>query len=455
MTDDKKHQEKGTRSTKQGAEARKAAESLPPESPVTEWSLARRIVFRFCFVYLGLFCLATQISGSLLPILSFRGLGPLWPLREITAWVSRHVFGVTSGPVYIDPAIAGETAHYWIQAFWILVFAIFATTVWSLSDRKRRSYPRLYAWFRFFIRLGLAAQMLEYGMTKIIPTQFPPPSLNTLVTPVGNLSLNNLLWTSVGAAPAYEIFTGCAELLGGILLLLPRTTMLGALICLMDLSQVFVLNMAYDIGLKLTTLHLLALCLFLLAPELERLVDFFLLDRAVPVSKSTELFRTSGANRAAFMAQILVGVYLVAAFTYINLGYWYAVGPGSPRSPLYGIWDVEQLSIDGQVRAPALNDYDRRWRRIIFDGPDTAVFQRTDDSFARYRALINGNTLALSKGQSRTWKTVFTFRQPARDRLVIQGEMDGYKIQAQFRLVEFDTFRLLNSSFRWIRPSEP
>jgi hypothetical protein len=399
--------------------------------------------------------LATQVAGSLLPIVSFRGLGPLWPMRDITVWISQRVFGIDSTPVYIDPVTIGETAYYWAQAAWLFAASVLVTVVWTLADRNRSGYPRLYAWFRLFVRLGLAAQMMEYGMTKIIPNQFPPPSLNTLVTPVGNLSLNSLLWTSIGAAPAYEIFTGFAELLGAILLLFPRTTMLGALICLADLSQVFVLNMAYDIGLKLTTVHLIALTGLLLAPELKRLVDFFLLNRGVQPAAAPGLFRAPGSNRAALAAHVLIGVYLLGTFAYINGEYWYAAGAGSPRSPLYGIWDVEEISIDGEVRVPALNDYDRRWRRLIFDAPGSAVFQRIDDSFARYGASIDGSTLALTKGQSQTWKATFRVQQPAKDRLILEGEMDGYRIQAEFRLVEFDTFRLLNSGFRWLRSPEP
>jgi len=48
---------------------------------------------------------------------------------------------------------------------------------------------------------------------------------------------------SMGSAPAYEIFTGLAEVAGGLLLIVPRTTTLGALISLADMTQVFTLNM--------------------------------------------------------------------------------------------------------------------------------------------------------------------------------------------------------------------
>ena len=181
---------------------------MKQEANIQSWGRVTLETFRFCFVYFGLFALATQVTGSLLPVLSFRGFGPLWPMREITLWVAGQVFGIGPTSDSIDPGQGGETIYYWIQAFWLFVVAVAVTGVWSLLDRGRRNFTALHQWFRVFIRLGLAAQMLEYGMTKIIPTQFAAPSLTTLVTPVGDLSLNNLLWASIGAAPGYQIFTG-------------------------------------------------------------------------------------------------------------------------------------------------------------------------------------------------------------------------------------------------------
>ncbi len=430
---------------------------FPREPEAAHWGPAARIAFRFCFVYFGLFSLATQISGSLflIPHIEFRGLGPLWPMRAITFWIAAHIFGASDR--LVSAPTSGETVFFWAQTFWLLIAALIATAIWSVLDCRREDYVTLHKWFRLFIRFALAASMLEYGMTKIIPTQFPRPPLNTLLTPVGNLSLSALLWNSIGASPAYEIFTGCAETLGGFLLLVPRTTMFGAMICLADLTQVFVLNMTYDIGLKQISFHLILLALFLLSPDLARLANFFFLDRAAGPSTQPRLFRTRRANRIGLAGQIICGVYLLGMYTYINWSYWYAGGGGSPRSPLYGIWNVDQLSIDGQLRLPVLNDYDRRWRRVIFDSPNTMAFQRLDDSFARYAVSIDiyNNTLALTKGSSKRWKANFTFQRPAQDQLTLDGEMDDHKIHMQLQLIDFDTFRLLNSHFRWIRPDEP
>jgi hypothetical protein len=60
--------------------------------------------------------------------------------------------------------------------------------------------------------------------------------------------------------------------------------------------------------------------------------------------------------------------------------------------------------------------------------------------------------VTLSKGASRTWAARFQVSREGEDRLILDGNMDGHRIRAQLRLVSFDTLRLLNSSFRWVRP---
>ena len=401
---------------------------------------------RFCVVYFGLYSIATQIAGGvvLTPWFSFPALGTVWPMREITQWLAEHVFGLRTPLLFTGNS--GDTAFHWILNAWLLVLAVVITAVWSMLQPDRAHERTWLAWFRVFIRFALAAQMFYYGMAKIVPTQFPPPSLVTLVTPIGNLSLSDLLWTQVGASTAYQIFTGCAELLSGILLLVPQTTTLGALIGIVDMTQVFALNMTYDFGLKQISFHYLLMFAWMLATGPHRLTHLPLLDREVSVS------------RRALVGQLVFGAYLIGMFTWVATRSYYAAGgPGEPRSPLYGIWDVEEMRVNGETRPAVLNDYDRRWRRAIFDTPAVVVFQRTDDSFAHYEAAIDANSrrIALTKRNGGPWSASFTYDRPASDRLVLEGTMDGHALRLRLRLVDVDTFRLLNSRFRWVRPPDP
>jgi hypothetical protein len=426
---------------------------LQQEEQAPQWNLTIRIGFRFCFVYFGLYCLTTQILGSLFtnPEVDVPDPSTLWPMRQIIFWTAGHIFRVAHPLVY-NGSGSGDKTFDWVAAFCLLVFAILATCIWSLLDRRRENYATLYKWFRVFIRFALVSQMFAYGMAKLVPLQMPFPYLTKLLEPYGNFSPMGVLWSSVGASPAYEIFAGGAEMLAGILLIFPRMTTLGALACLIDSAYIFTLNMTYDVPVKLFAFHMILMSLFLLAPEFSRLADFFLSNRATAPSTQPPLFRTRRANRIALAVQIVIGMWLVGINAYGSWSEWHTFGGGRTKSPLYGIWNVEALSIDGQIRSPLLTDYDR-WHRVIFDFPERASFQRMDDTYAGYGASINVNdkTLALTKGDDKNWKGDFHFQRVAQDQLTLDGKMDGHMIHMQLQLVDRNKFLLVNRGFHWVQ----
>ncbi len=426
---------------------------LQQEPTARHWSLTCRVAFRLCFAYFGLFCLATQIFGALFPIpkVDVPDPGTLWPMRQITLWAAAHIFHAKLPLVYTDSG-SGDKTFDWVLVFCLLILAALATVIWSVLDRHRENYATLHKWFRVFIRFALASQLIVYGMDKAIPLQMPFPYLARFVESFREFSPMGVLWTSIGASPAYEIFAGCAEMLGGILLIFPRTTMLGALVALADMIQVFMLNMTYDVPVKLFSFHLILMSLFLLAPEFQRLADFFVRHRIVGPSTEAPLFSTSRTNRFALAAQIMLGLWMLGANAYGAWTDWHTFGGGRPRSPLYGIWTVDELSIDGQLRSPLLTDYDR-WHRAVFDSPERMSFQRMDDSFARYGAAINANekTLELTKDGDKNWKAHFTFERPAEDHLILDGNLDSHKIHMQLQLVDHSKFLLVSRGFHWIQ----
>jgi hypothetical protein len=423
------------------------------EIQIPHWSIARRVAFRFCFAYLGLYCFGTQIFGGLflIPKVEVPDPGSLWPMRQITFWTAAHLFHAKFPLIYTGSG-SGDKTFDWVFAFCVLVIATLATGIWSALDRRRENYSTLYRWFRLFIRFALASEMILYGMDKVIPLQMPFPYLTRLLEPFHDFSPMGVLWSSIGASRAYEIFAGCAEMLGGILLIFPRTAMLGALVSLADLTQVFMLNMTYDVPVKLFSFHLLLMALFLLAPEFQRLADFFFRNRTAGPSTAAEFFQTRRANRILLAGQIILGIWLVGVNGYTAWDGWHTYGGGRPKSLLYGIWNVSELSIDGQLRSPLLGDYDR-WQRAVFDFTDRMAFQRMDDSFARYGAAINGNdkTMALTKDSDKNWKANFTFQRVAEDQLILDGNMDSHKIHMKLQLVDYKEFLLVNRGFHWIQ----
>jgi hypothetical protein len=149
--------------------------------------------------------------------------------------------------------------------------------------------------------------------------------------------------------------------------------------------------------------------------------------------------------------QVLFGLYLGGLSVYGGIQSWRTYGGGRPKPSLYGIWDVEQMSIDGQVRSPLLTDYDR-WRRVLFDSTTAASFQRMDESFASFGSSISdkNSTLTLTKGSDKAWKAIFSFDRPAPGQLILDGTMDGHKTRLQLRLVDRSKLMLVSRGFHWI-----
>src|SRR5215831_13062713 len=211
-------------------------EPIQPRFNIPRWNLALRIAFRFWMIYLGLYCLATQAIISLFtgPIGGLPDPATLWPLRPLISWTATHILHVNAPLTVFWGGGSGSTdcMFGWVTAFCLLTIATVATGVWSFLDRRRENYAELHKWLRLVIRFALAGQMIGYGMAKVIPVQMAYPSLVRLLQPFGTLSPMGVIWSSMGAATAYQIFTGCVEVAGGVLLVVPRTVPLGALISL-------------------------------------------------------------------------------------------------------------------------------------------------------------------------------------------------------------------------------
>jgi hypothetical protein len=428
-------------------------QDIPVQQAPAKWSLAALVGFRFCIIYFLLFCALTQIITSFFPVPNIDVPDPssLWPFRQITFWIAAHVFRVRHDLVYTGSG-SGDKTFDWILAAWLLAFSALAAVAWSILDRRRESYSATLKWFRLFLRFALVSQMFVYGVSKVIPLQMPFPRLTKLVEPFGNFSPMGVLWASIGASTAYEIFTGSIEVLAGILLVIPQTAMAGVLLCLAASTQVFILNMTYDVPVKLFSFHLILMSLFLLVPEFSRLGNFLLWNRPVPAAVRPPLFRSSRANRIAFVSQILLGAFLLGMNGYVARDYWRVYGGGRPEPPLYGIWTVQQQTTDGVIRSPLIGDYGS-WRRFISDFPTVIVVQHMDDSFVPYGATLNSTDkiLTLTSGNDPNWKAVFHVARPALGQLTLDGTMDGHKVSMQLQLVDRNKFLLVNRGFHWIQ----
>src|SRR6202035_958409 len=330
----------------------------------------------------------------------------LW--NALVPWVGRHLFHADAS---VLPNGSGDTTYNYVQVFCFLAIASIATVVWTIRDRKRAHYARLHEGLRIYVRFALAAAMISYGAGKVIKSQFPDPSLDRLLQPYGDASPMGLVWTFMGSSTAYTFFAGAAEMIGGLLLTVRRTTLLGALVSLGVLSNIVALNFCYDIPVKLYSSHLLAMAVFLIVPDLRRLVDLLVLGRGVEPVAIQPLFRRLWLRRGA----LVLRTFIVLVYTAFLLNTTYqdnrTYSQRDPKAPLHGLWNVDEIAIDGQNRPPLVTDRER-WRRVIFDVPGMMAVQLMSDSRERYVLKLDKGTMTLGKRGDAKWKTTFSYAQP-------------------------------------------
>ena len=413
---------------------------------VPAWGPVRRALFRFVFSYLVLYNFPFPLNhvpvyGEVLRQSHFE----VWNL--VAPWVGEHLFGVQVLP---RTGGSGDKTFNYVQVFCFLILALTATAVWTLLDSRRTSYARLHAWLRVYVRFALAAAMILYGAYKAIPSQFGTPFPSELLQPIGEGSPMSLLWSFMGASLPYIIFTGVAEMIGGLLLVARRTQLLGALVCIGIMSNVVMLNLSYDVPVKLYSSHLLLMAVFLVIPDLGRLADLFVWNRRLPPAEQRPLFASRKGNRAALVLRTVFILYVTGASLHRSYKDKLEFEGPTFKHPLYGVWEVEALVIDGAVRPLLITD-ETLWRRLFFEWPGVIGIQ-----YAQERQ-IHEYTLSLDPGPNRftlccdpQWKAALSFERVAPDVLALEGTVNGKQIRGRFRRMDESRFLLLSRGFHWI-----
>jgi hypothetical protein len=424
-------------------------EEAPAPAEAVRWSLPTRIAFRFCFSYFVLYNLPAvlELFPMQIAMTLWGKYQELW--QSIVRPVGTTVFGVVTD---VLPNGSGDTTFNYVQVFVMAAVALAATIVWSIADRRRLAYPTLYAWFRTYVRFALAMVMVGYGVVKVIKLQFGTLLLDRLMQPFGEASPMGLLWTFMSFSVLYNVFTGAGEMLGGILLTTRRTALLGALVTAGVMTHVVVLNFSYDVPVKLYSTHLLFMALIIAAPDAARLANMFVLNRPVPPAPLRPRFRNRWmdvASRAARTILVIAFVTLALQGSMARMEEWKRTPVA--EAPLYGVWNVDELRVNGVERPPLTTDR-TRLRRLIVSSDRVVALERMDDKRLRYMMTNTPTlgTLALKRNSPPASVGTFAYTRPDQSTLILEGTLDDQKIVATLRKAPTPEFQLTTRGFHWI-----
>jgi hypothetical protein len=163
------------------------------------------------------------------------------------------------------------------------------------------------------------------------------------------------------------------------------------------------------------------------------------------------LFQRTWARRSALVFQIVFVIGYLGLALYQSYDGRLQYGDGAPRSPLRGVWNVEVMEVNGQVRPPVFTEA-TRWRRVVFDFPGALSIQLMSDSRLRFNLVLDPvkKSMALARRDDPEKKSAFSYRRPESSVLVMDGTMDGQKIRARLRQTNVKSFQLTSRGFHWI-----
>ncbi|MBW8523292.1 hypothetical protein K0U91_10970 [Chryseobacterium chendengshani] len=206
--------------------------------------------------------------------------------------------------------------------------------------------------------------LIKYGVDKIFQTQFPTPESNILFTRFGNLDQDILFWSIIGTSKIYNLIIGSIEFFTGILLLFKRSLFLVLLLSIISFSQIFIINIGFDISVKFFSLILLLMSIFLVRETGWKLILII-----IRVPGKTYFDQATFLPYKAFLKILIVGIlFIKLGISYFNkedeknplnlVGAYHVSSPESPYQYLFFHKDQYLIFMDKSSEKMSAFHYD-------------------------------------------------------------------------------------------------
>ncbi len=399
----------------------------------TNWSITQKLVFRAIFSYVVLYV-----------VLMFAVVFLETPLK----WFAQNIIH-WGQDLQVRSTGSGDQTYNFVLISFNLFLVLIIVPLWSFFDRKRDSYSTLLHWLFLFLRIVLFCAMLLYGSVKLVKGQFPDHSLYRLLQPLGEMSPMGLAWTFMGHSFMYNLFIGFAEVLGGLLMLYRKTVTLGSLVIIGVMSNVAMMNMTYDIPVKLFSFHLLLMAFVLLSKDFNRLVNFFLKNETAQPVQFYTYFKNSGIRKFGSIIRGII-VFIVLATTLIQIFLQFNIHDQlKEKSEFYGIWKVETFTDNGVDRPPLTTDT-FRWEYLIIDQKKKAIVKKMDGSRMGYDFALDTTHQKIDfMSLSGSYKFSYSLKNDS-NYLKLNSLQNVDSLSITLRRKPLSEFRLINREFRWV-----
>jgi len=418
-------------------------------SPQQPWSFTKKLLFRFCFLFFVFYVFLNP--NGFFPYVDNAYELYISPFQKLIPWIGRHILHLGYDITTFTNG-SGDTTYDYVILLFLTVTALAGCIIWTLLDRKRKSFNSLYYWLTIVVRYYMAFTMFNYGFAKVFKLQFPFPSLNTLMEPYGQSSPMRLAWTFVGYSQGYNYFTGFGEVIAGLLLLFRRTTRLGAILTLVISANIMAINYCFDVPVKLVSSMLVVMCIFLLLQQRTRLINFFIRNKtAQPESMYVPKFKRKWLNITMTVFKYVIIVFVLVKNIYDSNDALKQYGDAAPKPPLYGIYNITTFVKNKDTIAPLLTD-SARWKNLIVNqyGGSTVKTMNDGQEYYQFTADTVAKKITMFSYSDTTKKMILNYTVPAPDSIILKGKWWADSVIVTMKKYDLKNFLLVNRGFHFI-----
>lgn len=346
---------------------------------------------------------------------------------------------------------SGDNTYAYVTLFVNFILAIIITVFWSIVHKNQKSYNKAFYWFLVVLRVFLVAAMLLYGFVKVFQIQFQQPSFVKLLQPMGDYSPMGLAWTFMGYSKGFGMFAGIMEILGGVLLIWRRTSTLGAFIIIGVMTQVAMMNLMFDIPVKLFSIHLVLMAIIIFITDAKRFTSVFITNRATETYKYYHPVTSKGYHKIInIFKKILLPIILIAGCILSYLGQL-NISDENHRPELYGIWKTKTF-VRNYDTIPPLTTDNSRWNYLLIERKDKAIVKTMTDDLVKhiFRTDTTQNRISLYHDNIIKDSLNFKYEVENSKYLKLNGKLEKDSLSIIFTKIELEKFPLKSRGFNWI-----
>lgn len=190
--------------------------------------------------------------------------------------------------------------------------------------------------------------------------------------------------------------------------------------------------------------------LFLLAPDLKRLINFFLLNKPTEAIIQPIYLKKRWLRLSALAIKCLFIGYLFYNGMINSLEGQKIYGDKKPKPPLYGLYDAELVIVNRDTIPPLTTD-SNRWRNLVIQSEKNAMIKMMNDSVEYFGFIVDtiNNSVSFNSHAYPSIKGNFEYKKKE-NYLILSGQIKRDSVYIRLKERDLKSFTLINRGFRWI-----